>query len=47
MSFKLVFTDESGQQKELTRSEYLEFKQKYPDITRIMENADDLISEDT
>ena len=46
MSYKLVYTDENGQQKELSRAEYQEFKQKYADITRILENADEMINED-
>lgn len=30
----------------MSRADYLEFKVKYPEITKIIENVDDMINED-
>jgi len=46
MFYKLVFTDNDGNSKELTQQKFEEFKQQYPDIAGIMLNPENGMSQE-
>lgn len=41
-----MFTDEQGNQKELTNEEFEVFKRDYPDVANLLLNADELIDDE-
>ncbi|KAM3131429.1 hypothetical protein pb186bvf_016501 [Paramecium bursaria] len=43
--YKLIYTDERGNQRELTQDDFNRFQAQYPDIANLILNADELIDE--
>ena len=46
MSFKLVYTNDQGQSKQLTGQEFEEFKLKFPEVAQLILEADSKVDEE-
>lgn len=46
MSFKLVYTNDQGQSKQLTGQEFEEFKLKFPEVAQLILEADSRVDEE-
>ncbi|CAD8144614.1 unnamed protein product [Paramecium octaurelia] len=44
-SYKLIFTDNQGNQRELNSVEFIKFQQEYPEVANLIVNADELIDD--
>lgn len=44
-SYKIVYTDDNGNQKELTNEDFENFRKEFPEVARLITNADELIDD--
>jgi len=46
MAYKLVYTSDEGISKELSKEEFKDFTEKYPELANLIKNASTLINEE-